>query len=177
MFRIWQILLVFFIFIEVLNAKKLSSAQLSNLALVKQIAISFPNSKKETYENAAMAICLSETSCLSAKTGDLANFPTAQNASFGIMQVRLDTAKFVAKKFKLKEILKMNDDKLALNLLLDNKLNISIAVLYIVYLSEIANDYFHILSRYNGGNKNTKYIKKVMNNLKFLKTHTNLCTK
>jgi len=87
------------------------------------------------------------------------------------MQVRLGTARFVAKSFKLLEIKMMSDVALIKKMMYESTFNVKIATLYIVWLSEHSESYFEMVSRYNGGKVNHPYFNKVQKYLKFLKNY------
>jgi len=142
------------------------------LKTVKNVASHYPDKKGRTFEDTAMAICLTETS------GGKLNFGDAQllkkgikKASYGIMQVRLDTARFVAKEFKLFDIQNMSDLQLIQKMMHNNLFNAKIGVLYIVWCSNHSKSYFETVSRYNGGRVNHPYYNRVQKNLKLLKKY------
>ena len=152
------------------NSAVLSSKQIKTLKMVKKIAIQYPNKVGETFENTAMAICLTETSAGVFKVGDIGKDPNIFNASLGIMQVRLETAKFLAKKLNWTEVLNMSDVKLVNKLLGDDEFNVKVAVRFIVWLNDYTNhNYFRTVSRYNGGNYNRSYYYRVMKNMQIVK--------
>ncbi len=157
-----------------LIAAKLSLQQIETLKTVKDIAKQYPNQSGETFENTAMAICLSETSAGLFKVGDIGKDPNIFKASLGIMQVRLETARFIAEKLNLTKIKKMSDVVLVNRLLGDDKFNIFVAVKYLVWLNDYTKNYFRTVSRYNGGNYNHPYYNKVMRNMQFIQTITEL---
>lgn len=127
------------------------------------------NKKGETFENTAMAISLTETQAGMMKVGDVGKSPNIFHSSLGIMQVRLQTARFIAKKLKLNDVLSLSDIDLVNKLLSDDEFNITIAIKYFVWLSDHTKTYFQAISRYNGGNVNYKYFNRVMKNMKKLK--------
>jgi len=154
------------------GGEKLSKKQLKILKLVKEVALKYPNKNGETFEKTAMAICLLESGGGKYKIGDSKYKNKRKHlhkASLGIMQVRVDTARFVAKKFGLKDVLRMSRQRLAYKLLHDNRFNAKIAVLYLVWLNNQTSSYFKTISRYNGGNRNKKYYKKVIKNLRIVR--------
>jgi len=157
-------------FASSLVASKLSPKQIETLKIVRDIAKQYPNANGETFENTAMAICLSETSAGVFKVGDIGKDPNIFKASLGIMQVRLETARFVAQKLNLTNIIKMSDVELVNRLLGDDKFNAYVAVNFIVWLNDYTKNYFRTVSRYNGGNHNRPYYYKVMRNMQFIKT-------
>ena len=150
-------------------AKELSKKQIETLKTVKEVALKYPNKHGETFEKTAMAICLSETSAGAMKIGDIGKNPNIFKASLGIMQVRLQTARFIAKTLDLKDVKNMSDIKLVNRLLSDDRFNIRIAVQFLVWLNDQTSSYFRTVSRYNGGNHNKKYYYKVMKNMQLVK--------
>jgi hypothetical protein len=150
-------------------AKELSKKQIETLKTVKEVALKYPNKHGETFEKTAMAICLSETSAGVMKIGDIGKNPNIFKASLGIMQVRLQTARFIAKTLDLKDVKNMSDIKLVNRLLSDDRFNIRIAVQFLVWLNDQTSSYFRTVSRYNGGNHNKKYYYKVMKNMQLVK--------
>ncbi len=142
------------------------------LKTVKNVASHYPDNKGQTFEDTAMAICMTETS------GGKLNFGDAQllkkgikKASYGIMQVRLGTARFVAKVFKLRSVQSMSDLQLIKKMMHNNLFNAKIGVLYIVWCSNHSKSYFETVSRYNGGRVNHPYYNRVQKNLKLLRKH------
>jgi hypothetical protein len=158
-----------------LQAAVFKPEQINTLALVKEIALRYPDKNNETFAKTAMAICQTETSSGVFKVGDIGKDPNIFKASLGVMQVRLQTARFVAQKLDLQEIKSMSDVKLVNKLLSDDRFNIEVAVQFIVWLSNNTNhDYFRTVSRYNGGNSNHAYYNRVMRNMKLIQKETNL---
>ncbi len=142
------------------------------LKTVKNVASHYPDKKGRTFEDTAMAICMTETS------GGKLNFGDAQllkkgikKASYGIMQVRLGTARFVAKAFKLVAVQRMSDLELIQEMMHNNLFNAKIGVLYLVWCSNHSKSYFETVSRYNGGRVNHPYYNRVQKNLKLLKKY------
>ena len=164
---IWLVLLP-----TILFAKALTMQQVVILHTVKNIALQHPNNKGKTFEKTAMAICLVETSGGKANFGDKQLLKkNIKDASYGIMQVRLQTAKFVAKVFKLEDVKQMSDIELITNMMQDNNFSAKMGILYIVWLSEHSKSYFEMVSRYNGGKVNHPYFNKVQKQLNFLKKY------
>ncbi|HHD77682.1 MAG TPA: hypothetical protein ENK97_02745, partial [Campylobacteraceae bacterium] len=119
-----------------------------------------------------MAICLAETSGGKVKWGDKQLLRRGiKQASYGIMQVRLQTARFVAKKYNLLDIRMMSDTQIITKMMHDTIFNAKIAVLYLVYLSDSSKSYFEAVSRYNGGRVNYPYYNKVQRCLKIIRRH------
>lgn len=158
-----------------LQATVLKPEQIDTLTLVKEIALRHPDKSGETFAKTAMAICLTETSAGVFKVGDIGRDPNIFKASLGVMQVRLETARFIAEKLDLQEIKAMSDVKLVNKLLGDDRFNIEVAVQFLVWLSDYTNhDYFRTVSRYNGGNVNHPYYGRVMRNMQLIEKHTDL---
>lgn len=156
-----------------LNAGILKPSQIAKLQMVKEVALQYPNKHGETFEKTAMSICLTETSAGVFKIGDIGKDPNIFNASLGIMQVRLETARFVAKKLNMTEVLKLSDVKLVNKLLSDDQFNAMVAVRFLVWLNDYThNNYFRTVSRYNGGNVNHPYYGRVMRNMQLIKKET-----
>ncbi len=159
------------IFATCVWAEHLQKSQIEKLKLVKKVALKYPNKKGETFERTAMSICLTETSAgKSLKIGDVGKKPNIFKSSLGIMQVRLATARFIAKKLNLKEVLDLSDAKLVNKLLSDDEFNATIAVRYLVWLNNRTDNYFRTISRYNGGNVNRPYYSRVMKNMKIIRS-------
>lgn len=155
-------------------ASKLKPSQIEKLKLVKNVALKYPNKKGKTLEHTAMSICLTETYAGRIKIGDVGKVPNIFNASLGIMQVRLATARFIAKKLKLKDVMALSDVDLMNKLLGDDEFNAKIAIQYLVWLNNHTKDYFRTVSRYNGGNVNYPYYNRVMKNLQRIKKEKTL---
>lgn len=157
-----------------LQASIIKPRQVETLALVKEVASQYPSKTGETFEKTAMAICLTETSAGVLKVGDIGKDPNIFNASLGIMQVRLETARFIANKLGLKEIQAMSDVKLVNKLLSDDRFNAEVAVQFLVWLRNHTGSYFRSVSRYNGGNYNHPYYNRVMKNMQLIEKETTL---
>ena len=163
-------LFIIFLFVCQLNA--LDFKQKLILKTVKNVALHYPNKNGKTFEYTAMAICMTETSGGKVNFGDKQLLKKGiKKASYGIMQVRLGTARFMAKKFNLKDVHKMSDLELIKKMMHDNLFNAKIGVLYIVWCSNNSKSYFETVSRYNGGKVNHPYFNKVQKNLKLIKKH------
>ena len=155
-----------------IEARALDMKQILTLKTVKNIALQYPNKKGETFEDTMMAICMVETSGGKMNYGDKQLLKKGiKKGSYGVMQVRLGTARFVAKSFKLLEIKMMSDVALIKKMMYESTFNVKIATLYIVWLSEHSESYFEMVSRYNGGKVNHPYFNKVQKYLKFLKNY------
>ena len=165
-----RILGVLLITAVAVSAKGLDFRQILTLKMVKNIALQYPNKRGETLEETAMAICLAETNGGKVKWGDKQLLKKGiKQASYGIMQVRLQTARFVAKRFYLSDVLRMGDTELITRMMHDPLFNAKIAVLYLVYLSNTSKSYFEMVSRYNGGRVNHPYFNKIKRCLKIIR--------
>ncbi len=165
-----RFLLLLALFIYEANA--LDFKQILVLKTVKNIASHYPDKRGKTFEHTAMAICLTETSGGKLNFGDKQLLKKGiKKASYGIMQVRLGTARFVAKSFNLAEVQNMSDLELIKKMMHDNLFNAKIGVLYIVWCSNNSKSYFETVSRYNGGKSNQPYYDRVQKNLKLLKKY------
>jgi len=168
-------IILFGLFLGSLNATTFTEKQLEILKMVREVALLYPNNVGETFEDTAMAICLTETSAGVFKVGDIGKDPNIFNASLGIMQVRLETARFLANKLNWTEVINMSDVKLVNKLLGDDRFNATVAVKFIVWLNNYTNQhYFRTVSRYNGGNYNRPYYGKVMRNMDLIRRKANL---
>ena len=155
-----------------IEAKALNIRQILTLKTVKNIALQHPNKKGETFEKTMMAICMAETSAGRVNYGDKQLLKKGiKKASYGVMQVRLTTARFVAKHFKLLDIHAMSDVALIGKMMKESTFNAKIATLYVVWLSEHSKSYFEMVSRYNGGKVNHPYFQKIKKHLDFLKAY------
>lgn len=155
-----------------IESKALDMKQVLTLKTIKNIALQYPNKKGETFEKTLMAICMAETDGGKVTYGDKKLLKNGiKNASYGVMQVRLETARFVAKSFHLFEINLMNDILLIKKMMHDTSFNAKIATLYLIWLSEHSKSYFEMVSRYNGGKVNHPYFQKIKRYRKFLESY------
>jgi len=144
--------------------------QLSVIKQVREIAKNVPNKKGETFEDTLSAICLTESSAGMKLIGDFKKHRNIRKASLGIMQIQVDTAKFVASEYKqLHWILKLKDKDLINRLLIDTKFSATIAAYYIKWLSDRTKKYYNLISKYTGIKSNKRYYRNVMKNMKFVK--------
>jgi len=154
-------------------AKSLDLKQLLMLKTVKNIAKSYPDKRGRTFEKSAMAICMVESGCGKTNFGDKHLLKRGiKKASYGIMQVRLQTARFVSKVYSLYDVKMMSDATLIDRLMNDDRFSVKLAVLYLVWLSDHSNSYFEMISRYNGGKVNYPYFNKVKRELKYLSRYS-----
>ncbi len=167
-----RVLLLGCMLLATLHAGGLDFRQILTLKTVKNVALRYPNKKGQTLEDTAMAICLAETSGGKVKWGDKQLLRKGiKKASYGIMQVRLATARFVAKRYNLLDVRMMSDTQLITRMMHDPVFNARIAVLYLVYLSDTSGSYFEAISRYNGGRVNHPYYNKVQRCLRIIRRH------
>ncbi|MCH9813286.1 MAG: hypothetical protein K0U47_05010 [Epsilonproteobacteria bacterium] len=156
----------------VLTLQALDFKQKLILKTVKNVASHYPDKRGHTFEKTAMAICLTETSGGKLNFGDKQLLKKGiKKASYGIMQVRLGTARFVAKEFKLLKVQRLSDLDLIKNLMHNNLFNAKIGVLYLVWCSNHSQSYFETVSRYNGGKVNHPYFNRVQKNLKIVQKY------
>ena len=156
----------------IIEAKALDMKQILTLKTVKNIALQYPNKEGKTFEKTMMAICMAETSAGKVKYGDKQLLKKGlKKGSYGVMQVRLETARFVAKAFHLLDIRLMSDVGLIKKLMHESAFNAKIATLYIVWLSEHSQSYFEMVSRYNGGKANQPYFQKIQKYVNYLKRY------
>ena len=167
-----KVLFVFLITVFSLSSAELDFRQILTLKIVKNVALQYPNKNGETLENTAMAICMAETSGGKVKWGDKQLLRKGiKKASYGVMQVRLQTARFVAKIYNMTDVKNMSDAQLITKMMNEIIFNARIAVLYLVWLSNTSKNYFETVSRYNGGRVNYPYFNKVKRYLKMLKKY------
>jgi hypothetical protein len=146
-------------------AKGISPEQLSTLQSVRDTAKKIPDYKGITYENTLSAICLTESSAGVHLLGDMKKGKSITNASLGPMQIKVQTAKYIAKLTpSLKYLLKYTDEKIATILLTDITTSVKIAAHYLVRLKKSRKKYYYMVSGYNGGWRNKPYYSRVMKN-------------
>jgi len=156
------------VFTTILSADTLSLRQILTLKTIKNVALDYPNKNGITFEKTAMAICMVESDCGRINFGDKQLLKSGlKRGSYGVMQVQLETARFVLDHYNLIEKL-MSDTELIKKMMHDSVFDAKIAVLYIVWLSEHSKSYFEMVSRYNGGKVNHPYYNKVKKQKKFL---------
>ncbi|KIM10528.1 MAG: hypothetical protein KU37_09480 [Sulfuricurvum sp. PC08-66] len=147
----------------------LSPMQLATLQAVRDEARQILDDRGESYENTLSAICLTESSAGAQLLGDFDQ--TLKKASLGPMQIRLSTARHVAKLTpSLNYLLAYSDQKLATVLLTNIKISTQIAAHYLVRLRNHRKSYRRAIGGYNGGWENNTYYKRVMENYRFVET-------
>ncbi len=163
---------VLLLLVTVAVSKGLDFRQILTLKTVKNVALQYPDKRGRTLEYTAMAICLAETDGGKVNWGDKQLLRKGiKQASYGIMQVRLQTARFVARRYNLIDVIRMSDTELISKMMHNILFNAKLAVLYLVYLSDTSKSYFETVSRYNGGRVNHPYYNKVERCLKIIRRH------
>lgn len=144
---------------------KISPAQISTLQSVRDAAKGIQDYRGVTYENTLSAICLTESSAGVYVVGDVKKGKSLTKASLGAMQIKVSTAKHIAKLTpSLRYLLKYSDQKIATILLTDIKTSVRIAAHYLVRLKKNRKKFYYMVSGYNGGWSNKPYYKRVMKN-------------
>jgi len=157
------------------NLFAFNSYQIQTLQLVMDNAKLYKDYQGETYPKTMAAICLAESSAgkkesIGKKTiGDIdTKTHKIENASLGIMQLRVETIKDIAKKYKIKNLLNKSDREIAKLVLNNRVLSARLATLYFIMNINNYKQYSIAISRYNGGTKNYKYIKRVLDKIKLV---------
>jgi len=154
------IILFFTLSISLVAGNLFSAKQIKNLQTVYSVS-----SKITKYPSTIASIALVESSAGKNIIGDWnKNSGTSLLvASLGILQIRLNTCKWVIKKEKsLYKYSKYNDSKLAGLLLTDIKFSTIIASYYFEILRKSRHQYFPTISGYNGGYYNRPYYDRVI---------------
>lgn len=148
----------------------LSQEQLKTLNTVAKIAKTIPDAKGKTYEDTMRAICLTESSAAHNTLKNSYAKSSLAKSSFGIMQIQVPTARYVAKQIKtLHWVLSLSDMEIAKRLVKDTQFSARIATHYFVLLQNKRKNYMQAISGYNGGLQNRPYHKRVMQNLQTMK--------
>ena len=165
------LLLSLFLTLSLFGASKdVSDEQLLVLNKVREIAKTIPDKNGETYEDTMSAICLTESSAGQNIVGDYRKAKKLTKASLGVMQVQIQTARYIAAKIEeLRWVLALNDTQIMERLLSDTEFSARIATYYFVMLQNHRENYIHSISGYNGGMVNTPYYQRVMKNLEDVK--------
>lgn len=143
----------------------LTQEQIKTLQIIRDVAKAIPNKRGETFEDTLSAICLTESAAGTEIFGDFNEDAPITKASFGIMQIQVATARFMASTYsELSFINNMSELKLANKLLGDVKFSATIAAYYMKWLSDYRKTYYNAVSGYNGGLVNPNYCEKVDKN-------------
>ena len=131
-----------------------------------------------TFENSLASIVFTESSAGKYVVGDRFS-KHLRDASLGAFQIRIKTAKWIIKKDKFCnkhfKFLLEDEDALITYLLTKPRFGAIIAGFFLKISYEYAlrkgieNPWEYAISRYNGGDKNYKYINRVKKNIKLLK--------
>jgi hypothetical protein len=131
-----------------------------------------------TFEHTLSSIAFTESSAGKYIIGDKFS-KKLKDASLGVYQIRLETAKFIIKRDKFlnkhfKYLLKDNDALISM-LLREEDFGALVAGHLLKFWYEYAlrkgvkNPWFYAVSRYNGGTKNVKYVNRIRKNMKVTK--------
>ena len=151
-------------------ANDVSDDQIKILNAVREIAKTIPDSKGETYEDTMSAICLTESSAGKNLIGDFHKNVPLTKASLGVMQVQVQTVRYVASQVKkLSWVYSLNDSQIANRLLTDSEFSARIATHYFIILKNSRKNYINSVSGYNGGMTNMPYYQRVTKNLEDIK--------
>jgi len=130
--------------------------------------------KGDTFPKTMASICLKESSAGKKESrnkytiADIDESGKIEHASLGILQIRVQTARYVFRKFNIHKYDKLSDHELAKLILNDHVLSIDIATKYFIVNINHYHSYFIAISRYNGGTKNITYVRGVMKNMKII---------
>jgi len=147
---------IFLILILITSSYALSTSQVNTIKLVKREA-----SKFTRYKSTIAAICMTESSAGVQVLGD-------KKQSLGILQIQVDTARYVATIDKeLLFLTKLPRKNIETLLLKNDRLSIRIAS---VLIQHYVNHYGYkeAISRFNGGRRNWTYYRKVKLALKIV---------
>ncbi len=159
------------LFIFFISLHAVSDEQITTLQKVRDIAKTLPDRYGETYENTLSAICLTESSAGKNIIGDHKKGRAMTKASLGAMQIRIATARYIAKQTpSLTWLSSYSDEQLAHRLLTDVRLSAKIAAHYIIILKHSRSDYIKVVSGYNGGMLNRPYYARVMKNMRLVRS-------
>jgi hypothetical protein len=168
--RIITIYIAFIVYMFALSPK-----QITILQEVRDVAKSVPNKNGETFENTLSAICLTESSAGRDLIGDYKEKEKFALASLGVMQMRVETVRFMIKlNSKLQKFSPLTDMQIAQKLVQDVRFSALIASYYMRWLSNYRPTFFNAVSGYNGGWNNWPYYKRVMKNMELVKAHVKL---
>ncbi|MDH5464241.1 MAG: transglycosylase SLT domain-containing protein [Thiovulaceae bacterium] len=139
--------------------------QITTLQIIRDIAKEIPDYKGQTYENTLSAICLTESSAGMHILGDFVKGKDITKASFGVMQIQVETARFIAQHTpELSYLLNYSDKRIATILLTDVRTSAKIAAHLLARFKKSRKKFYYMVSGYNGGWKNRPYYRRVMRN-------------
>ena len=142
-----------------------SPEQLSTLQSVRDAAKNIKDYRGTSYENTLSAICLTESSAGVHIIGDVKQGKSLTKASLGPLQIRIGTARHIAKLTpSLNYLSTYSDQTLATILLTDIKTSTKIAAHLLVRLKKSRKKFYYVVSGYNGGWRNKPYYTRVMKN-------------
>ena len=151
-----------------------TNKQIENLQLAYKIGKITKAKDGMTFENTLAGIMLTESSARNHRVGDKEKYLV--NCSLGIMQVRVQTARYVAKRVQMLSWVDSLSNKRIAHLLLHNaEFSCMIASQYLKLNYNLAlkkgykNPLYRAISRYNGGWNNTEYYERVKKNSKLAK--------
>lgn len=173
------ILLILFMFFQIKSLLaedyKISKRQLENLNLVYNISKNLSASDGRTFEKEITSMALVESSGGLFKLGDNIDLDTnkkkkIEESSLGILQMKIDTARFLIKNvYSLKYLEDKSDIYISNKLLNDNVFATILSTYYVIYHYEKTNfNEEKALSRYNGGNYNEEYLERIKNKMKIV---------
>jgi hypothetical protein len=158
----------------VIDGKKVTiyDSQIAIAKKVYAIGKNYKDKRGESFEKTLTAISLTESSLGVYLVGDITKNRAILSCSFGVMQIQLGTAKDVINRLfpeLFPEMRKINDYVLLNKIAMDPLFSAKISALYLTHLSNTRKSYFSTVSGYNGGFKNIKYYRKVMENMRIIK--------
>lgn len=167
--KLFLTMLLIFSF-NLLAMDKFSDDQLQILDTVRKVAKQTPDTNGKTYEDTMSAICLTESSAGANILGDFQKNIPITKASLGVMQVQVQTARYVAQEIKeLRWVSKLSDSQIANRLLSDPVFSAKVATHYFILLKKNRKDYMKSISGYNGGFINKPYYERVLKSLDTIK--------
>jgi hypothetical protein len=122
----------------------------------------------KVYPSWGVAIGLTESSLGANLIGDMES--QVVDASLGIMQNRVPTVRFMARKFKeLAWLNKLSDKQLVNQMLTNHRLNAKVNAYFFKWNFETYGSHRAAVSCQNGGKNNVPYINRVKRNLKIVR--------
>lgn len=155
------------------NNLGLTTRQVNTIQEIINVSKHIKNKKGESFPKTLAAISLVESSAGINVIGDIPNKDSAKinlkKSSLGVIQIRLNTAKWMIKTTnELKKYSKYSDVQLINKLISNNAFSAEIGSYFIVWLSNNRKNYMETVSGYNGGIVNWKYYSKVGKALKII---------